>query len=132
MRLPSQFPEIQGYRYDFSSNQYVDSRERPLDAARLERGEGTPGARAAKAGEATLRRGILLQSLVASESGARPGILEQVFTRSHSLVRDGGLDAVFSRARHPFTLYGNNPSDNSQAGVRAESLLTPNRERRPY
>ncbi|WP_157976387.1 hypothetical protein [Parahaliea mediterranea] len=121
--LHSQFPEIKDYRYDFSSNQYVDSRGRPLDAARLERGKGAPGARAAKAGEATLRRGIFLQSLVESESGARPGILEQVFTRSDSLVRDGGLDAVFSRARHPFTLSGNNPSDSSPTGVTAQSLL---------
>lgn len=32
-------------------------------------------------------------------------------------------DVVFSRARHPFALSGNNPSDGSQTGVRAQSLL---------
>ena len=121
--LHSQFPAIKSYRYDFSQRQFVDRRGQPVDGDRFELAGELGGARAAKAGQATLRRGILLQSLVESEGGARPGILEQVFTRGHSLVRDGGLDAVFSRARHPFTLSGNNPSDSSQTGVTAQSLL---------
>ncbi|WP_370552010.1 hypothetical protein [Haliea sp. E1-2-M8] len=111
---------MKGYRYDFNSNQYVDSRGRPVDAARLERAEGTGGARAARAGQATLRRGIFLQSLMESESGARPGILEKVFTRSDSLIRDGGLNRVFSSAA---TLSGSNPSDASRRGLRARALI---------
>lgn len=39
-----------------------------------------------------------------------------------ALIRASG-DARFSRARHPFTLSGQNPSDSSQTGVTAQSLL---------
>lgn len=57
--------------------------------------EGSGTARSSRAGQATLRRGILLQSLVESPRGQRPELLEAVFTRGHSLVRDGGLEQLF-------------------------------------
>ena len=53
--------------------------------------------RAAGAGEATSRRGILIKSLISSESGERPGILEQVRLHGQSLVSQGNLDELFSR-----------------------------------
>ncbi len=48
-------------------------------------------------GEASLRRGILLQSLVESESGEKPGILENVLRRSVQLVGEGNLAGVMRR-----------------------------------
>lgn len=95
--LYTQFPALKGYRYDFAKHRFVDRRGRPLDAARLERGEGSPDARGARAGEATLRRGIFLQSLVSNSRSERPGLLEEVLSRGRSLVTDGDLGAMFSR-----------------------------------
>ena len=95
--LYTQFPGLGNYRYDFRGNRFVDRRGRPLDAARLERGEGSPAGRQSRAGQATLRRGIFLQSLVASESGKRPELLENILARGRALA-SGELRAMFSRA----------------------------------
>lgn len=99
--LHQKFPAIKDYRYDFANHRFVDRRGRPLDADRLERGARGSDARASRSGEASLRRGILLQSLASSTSSERPGILEQILRRSAQLVSDeGGLKAVFARAYH--------------------------------
>ncbi len=99
--LHNLFPGIKGYRYDAGRNRFVDRRGRPLDAARLEFGKGTAGARASRAGEASLRRGILLQSLISSESGEKPGLLENVLSRSVQLVSSKeGLAAVLRRGEN--------------------------------
>lgn len=93
------FPGLKEYHYDFRGNRLVDSRGRPVDAARLDAGKRHPDARASRAGQATLRRGIFLQSLVSSEGGERPGILEQALNGARELVTNGGLTGSFSRAK---------------------------------
>ncbi len=94
-------PELKGMRYDFSRQQFaradgsVVDRQWFVDTGKETRLRGHRG------GEASLRRGVLLQSLVSSEAGQRPGILQSVLSRSVSLAREGGLDGVFSRAQAP-------------------------------
>lgn len=91
----AQNPEIKDYHYDFQRREFVDKRGNSITRGRFVAGSERPAARSARAGEATLRRGIFLQSLVSSESGQRPGILEQVLNRGHSLVNQGGLQGLF-------------------------------------
>jgi hypothetical protein len=93
--LYGKFPALKEYSYDLGRNQLVDRGGRPLDAERLEFGETTPPARAARAGQASLRRGILLQSLVSSAGGERSDVLGQLLNRSGS-VKDSGLAGLFS------------------------------------
>lgn len=69
----------------------------PVDRATFQRRASEGMGRAAGAGEATSRRGILIKSLISSESGERPGILEQVWLHGQSLVSQGNLDELFSR-----------------------------------
>jgi hypothetical protein len=100
----TQFPGIKNARYDFKTGQFLDGRARPLhreffDAIR--EGLHSGGASAARAGAATTRQGILIQSLVSSESSERPGILEHVLHRSRALVNEGDLDRVFSSKNPP-------------------------------
>lgn len=97
--LEATFPEAAGVRFDFSSGRFVDATtNEPAGGVSLEvladqrRGEG-----ASKIGSATLRRGVLLRSLLQSGSGERPGILEQVLRRSRELVAQGDLSRIFSR-----------------------------------
>lgn len=96
--LQNQFPGIENYRYDFGRLQFVDGRGRPVDATRLDLGAASPGGRASRAGQASMRRGILIQSLASSESSERPGLLELVLNGSAQLVsKQGGLKSVFSK-----------------------------------
>lgn len=105
--LQNQYPGIKNARYDFNTRQFVGANNLPI-----RRGDGvgsfvaagsSPAGRAARAGEATLRRGILIQSLMAAEGGERPGILEHVLRGASQLVRkdDGGLDGLFSISFNP-------------------------------
>lgn len=94
----NQFPQLAGYSYDFGRNQFIDSRGRPVDRERFERGRNTPAARAARAGSPTARSFILTKSLI--QSGIRQestGILQAVLNGSNSLVTKGGLSGLFSR-----------------------------------
>lgn len=97
--LENQFPAIKDFRYDFARNQFIDSRGRPVDAERLERGARTDAARGARAGQASLRRGILIRSLASSESSEKSGLLENVLNRSSQLVKGKDrLQGLFSRS----------------------------------
>ena len=96
--LHERYPTIKSARYDFGAGQFLDRRGVPVlggsdqgfdKAAKSERG------RQARAGEATLRRGIFLQSLVSSEGGKGPELLEQLLSRGRPLT-DSGLSALFS------------------------------------
>jgi hypothetical protein len=54
------------------------------------------GGRAGKAGEATLRRGIFLQSLVSGEGRERSELLEQLELWNRAYVTSGNLDRLFA------------------------------------
>ncbi len=98
--IQSQYPGIKNARYDFTSGQFLDSRNVPIyrgsdegfdKAAKSERG------RSARAGEASLRRGIFLQSLVSGAGGERSDVLGQLLNRGDS-VRESGLEGIFTAA----------------------------------
>lgn len=94
--LHNQFPRIKNARYDFQKRQFIGRDGMPIDRTAFQRIANQGIGREARAGEATLRRGIFIQSLVSSESGQRPGILEQVLSRGRSLANQGGLQGLFS------------------------------------
>jgi hypothetical protein len=95
--LHNQFPALKSYTYDFSRREFVDRRGRPVGADRFADAARLGVAQASRAGEATMRRGILLQSLISSSSGERPGILEQVLRGGRAFVLRGKLEGIFSR-----------------------------------
>ena len=90
------FPQLSEYEYDFTQHRYLDRGGRPLDASRLERGLGTAFARAGRAGEASLRRAILIGSLVSSGSGQRPEILGNLQRWNRSLITEDNFKGLLA------------------------------------
>jgi len=89
------FPGLKAYQYDFQRQQFTDRRGRPIQPDRFAHLAGLEVARASRSGEGTIRRWILIKSLVSSSSGERPGILEQVHNGARALVSEGGLAKSF-------------------------------------
>ena len=88
-------PELKDARYDFRSRTFRSGEGQPLTDEVLERWALS----ARRAGEAsigrnTLKRSILLRSLLRAESGEQPGLLERVLRQPAKLV-DGGLRGAF-------------------------------------
>ncbi len=84
--LHNQFPRIKGAKYDFSSGRFVGRDGLPIHRDVFKRFGDKGIGREARAGQATLRRGILIQSLVSSQSSERPGLLEKFLNGSSELV----------------------------------------------
>ena len=99
--IQKRYPEILNARYDFDAGQFLDSQGMPLrfDRAKkpaIEAGDensaemGIEARKSgARAGEATLRRGIFLQSLVSGEGRERPELLEQLQLWNREYVTSG-------------------------------------------
>lgn len=111
--LHNRFPAIKGARYDFTRQQFVDSRGLPFTDADFERIASAGGISQARAGDKTLRRGILLQSLVSGQN-RESGILDRVLLRSRKLL--SGLSGIFSQQ----DTTGRTRSGLSVSGVQAE------------
>ncbi|UZV40803.1 transglycosylase [Erwinia phage Stean] len=79
-------PEIDRARYDFESGNYRTGDGKPLLAETLESWAGHPKLRAARAGSATVKRSILLNSLSRTEGSAQSGLLERLFRVSGQLL----------------------------------------------
>ncbi|AEY69616.1 putative DNA methylase [Erwinia phage PEp14] len=79
-------PEIDRARYDFESGHYRTGDGKPLLAETIERWVGHPKLRAARAGSATVKRSILLNSLSRTEGSAQSGLLERLFRVSGQLL----------------------------------------------
>ncbi|SFU73509.1 hypothetical protein SAMN05216417_1215 [Nitrosospira multiformis] len=90
-------PEFKDVRYDFNRRKFIGRLGQSFDRETIQRGASEGMGRAARAGEATVRRGILIQSLISSESFDRPGILEHVLSRARAFVSQGSLSRSFSR-----------------------------------
>lgn len=99
-------PEFKDDRYDFNRREFIGRLGQPLDRGAFQRGASQGMGRAARAGEATARRGILIKSLISSESRERPGILEHVLNRARTLVSQGSLSRSFSRQTQKATSPG--------------------------
>lgn len=90
-----QLKGLDNYYYDFKQQGFFDGMGRPLSDSRLRDGARySPMARTARAGEATIKRAIVLKSLISSQSSERPRILEQFLSRSQSL-KARGLEGIF-------------------------------------
>ncbi|MEY4243547.1 MAG: hypothetical protein RLZZ245_1132, partial [Verrucomicrobiota bacterium] len=97
--LHAKYPGIRNASYDFGTGQFLDRRGVPIRREReqnFDTASKDPRGRAARAGEATLRRGIFLQSLVSSEGGQGPNLLGQLLNRTNQSVTDAGLGRLFS------------------------------------
>ncbi|MDZ4403892.1 MAG: hypothetical protein U1A53_14560 [Prosthecobacter sp.] len=79
------FPTLSEYRYDFTTGQYLGKNDLPIDWRALHRAGASERGRASRAGEATLRRAIFLQSLLAESSRQKSELLENIQSRRDSL-----------------------------------------------
>jgi len=96
--LQNLYPGIKDARYDFNTRQFVGRNNLPIrrgdGAGTFDAAGNSAQGRAARAGEASMRRGIFLQSLASSASSERPGILDQFLRGSAQFVQEGQLGAV--------------------------------------
>lgn len=107
-------PELADARYDFASGTFRTGQGQPLTDGMLRARYAPHGAREAGAGSSTLKRAILLNSLLRAEGGARPGLLAQVLRQPDQLVRRGGLEGtLYSRPKSETEL----ETGSSYAGV---------------
>lgn len=91
--------DIKFSKNDTETGQFLDGRARPLHREvfdNIREGVDSEGARAARAGAATTRQGILIQSTVSSESGERSGVLEHVLHRDRALDKGSDLGSASS------------------------------------
>jgi hypothetical protein len=109
--LQNRLPELKNYHYDFAKQGFFDNDgkriaepvqdvgNKAMESGDVE-GRSGGGIRSARAGKASLRLGILIQSLVSEEGRAigDGGILEAVLNQSGSLVNNGQLDGLMSKA----------------------------------
>lgn len=99
----NQFKGIEGYKYDFDKRRFIDRSGRSIGADRFEAIDAgsSPAARKAKAGSATTRRYIFLQSLISSESSQRPELLENIRYWGRALAKSPELQKLFSKSATP-------------------------------
>lgn len=77
--IKSAVPEIDRARYDFNTGTYRTGNGDPILAGMLRSWSEHPKLREARAGSATIRRSILLNTLARTESGSQSGLLERLF-----------------------------------------------------
>lgn len=94
--LFNKFPGLARYHYDFNRKDFFDKNGERVSPDRFREGAEKDQARDARAGEATLRRGVFLKSLISSESSERPGILATVL-KLHGARTLGGLRQFLSK-----------------------------------
>jgi predicted RNA methylase/GTP cyclohydrolase I len=91
--------DIKFSKNDTETGQFLDGRAKPIQREvfdNIREGVDSEGARAARAGAATTRQGILIQSTVSSESGERSGVLEHVLHRDRALDKGSDLGSASS------------------------------------
>lgn len=77
--IKAAIPEIDRARYDFETGAFRSGEGKPLSDGLLQTWLAHPRVREARAGRASLKRAILLNTLARTESGARPGLLERIY-----------------------------------------------------
>lgn len=104
--LLNAIPEFADVRYDFSTRTFRDAAGRPLSDETFDQWRvAASRAGKARAGNTTLRRGILLNTLSRAASGDRPRLLEQTLRFQRSLVESGGLKGLLYSAPKAPTFY---------------------------
>ncbi|WP_326999495.1 PLxRFG domain-containing protein [Comamonas testosteroni] len=92
-------PEFRRARYDFATGTFRNSQGAPLSDEVLRGWASKFGrVRAAGAGERTLKRSILLNTLLRAEGGQRPGLLAQVLRQPSQLVGPQAQGIFYSRS----------------------------------
>lgn len=90
-------PEVRDARYDFNTATFRDAEGAPITDADFRGWAVEPGGvREAGAGVRTLKRTVLLNTVLRTEGGARPGLLEQALRQSRKLVDDGLTDVFYA------------------------------------
>lgn len=95
--LHNKLPSIKNAKYDFSRGEFLNRLGVPLNRAAFQRIADQGIGREARIGEASMRRGILIQSLISGQGGSRSGILEQALNGGRTLILRGKLEGIFSR-----------------------------------
>ena len=89
-------PEIRNASFCFDTRTFKDFEGRQLlDTALADWGTQLARGGTARAGNATFKRSILLQSLVRQESGTRPALLEQVLREPSQFLETFELSGIF-------------------------------------
>jgi hypothetical protein len=88
-------PDLGNVRYDFDNQQFEDRLGRPLRPDWAKTIGASANARALRAGEATLRRSVFLESLVSSPSSEKSELLERI--RDNGGLELAGLNKVFGK-----------------------------------
>lgn len=76
--LTQHVPEIARARYDVENRTFRTGEGKPISDGMLDFWSAHPRIRAACAGRATLKRGVLFNTLLRREGSGRPGLLEQI------------------------------------------------------
>lgn len=92
--LFNKVPALNGYYYDFSTNQFRDRAGRPVRADRFAYAGGNAAAREASAGGKTLRRGIFLKSLLELGPEEESRVVDSLYRRPDQIV--DGVKPLFS------------------------------------
>jgi hypothetical protein len=94
--LTHDVPEIANAYFDFASRTFRTGEGQPLTDGIVDVWlSAAQGDRAASAGRATVKRGLLLGSLSRAESGARSRLLEQVLSEQGQRLFGSGLRETF-------------------------------------
>lgn len=102
--LIAKVPEVADARYDFNSHTFRSGAGQWLSDGALDEWTLAAGRSGeARPGRATLKRGILLNTLARIESGARPGLLEQALRQPGKLVSPGLVDTFYFEGDKPGT-----------------------------
>lgn len=116
--LISHEPEVADARYDFQAGTFRTGEGQPLTDESLDKwASSAAGNRKARVGRATLKRGILLNSLLRAGSAERPGLLERVLRQPRELVTRGGLRRTFYQAKAAHMLAEARASTQAIAGI---------------
>ncbi|MFV0384552.1 hypothetical protein, partial [Paracoccus sp. (in: a-proteobacteria)] len=99
--LAHHVPEIVRARYDFATRTFRTSKGERITDGMLKTWSAHSRVRAAGGGYRTLKRSILLNTLLRAEGGQRSGLLEQALRQSRQLVEHGGLAEVLYQRDMP-------------------------------
>jgi hypothetical protein len=88
-------PEIRNGTYDFGTGTFRTGEGQPISDESFDAWATTRRGRAARAGSRTLKRGLLLNTLLHRAGEERPGLLAQILRRNGELVAGTQLAGVF-------------------------------------
>ena len=111
-----QLKGLDNYYYDFKQQGFFDRMGRPVRADRFRDGASKGLSRAARAGESTIKRAIVLKSLISSQSSERPRILEQ-FLHRYSPLEERGLKGIFYSQNSFNTVSDGQETDSTTSGT---------------